>query len=289
MSRRWDAAPREARHPLAVPSRNNLLNQQLESGPANSDDTSPRTVPQVRHMVRCIPVSLWDIYLGFIQKCLSLRKYVNCHPLAQLGLPLPTAVFDKFQYLHFSLALECSRLNRGSLTMEQSSRLALQKEPGPHPGRVPSAVTLNLSVESQAFTSFVLRSSTTASAPRVSGVFRRWQCVRHFPALLPSGMWTEGGEVLPTAEAAWQNSLSRCPKENNWSTTFCYGLEEWSRADEAHVAGDQKSFGQTVFRSINKSVWVTLQISSLGWLQGPVCKTWPGLWCLYWKSVIYCP
>lgn len=204
MSRRWDAAPREARHPLAVPSRNNLLNQQLESGPANSDDASLRVVPQVRHMVRCIPVSLWDIYLGFIQKCLSLRKYVNCHPLAQLGLPLPTAVFDKFQYLHFSLALECSRLNRGSLNMEQSSRLALQKEPGPHPGRVPSAVTLNLSVESEAFTSFVLRSSTTAGAPRVSGVFRRWQCMWHFPALLPGGMWTEGGEILPTAEAAWQ-------------------------------------------------------------------------------------
>lgn len=157
MQRRW-----EARHPLVVPSRNNILNQALESGPANSDDASPRAVPQVRHTARCIPASRWDIYLGFIQKCLSLRKYVNCHPLAQLRLPLPTAVFDKFQYLHFSLALECSRLNRGSLNMEQSSRLALQKEPGPHPGRIPSAVTLNLSAESEAFTSFVLRSSTTA-------------------------------------------------------------------------------------------------------------------------------
>lgn len=135
----WNAALRDQRHPLAVPSRDKLLNHPAESGPANS--RGHFALPQVRRMASCLPVYPWHIYLGFIQKCLSLRKYVNCHPLAQLGLPLPTAAFDKIQYLHFSLALKCSRLNRGNLNMEQSSRLALQKEPGPRPGRVPRPVT----------------------------------------------------------------------------------------------------------------------------------------------------
>lgn len=80
-----------------------------------------------------------------------------------------------------------------------------------------------------------------------------------------AGRNVDGGRgSIAHSGSSLTNSLSQCPKENNWSTTFCYGLEEWNRADEAHVAGDQKSFGQTVFRSINKSVWVTLQISSLG-------------------------
>lgn len=51
---------------------------------------------------------------------------------SQFWLRLPTAVCDKFQYLHFSVALKRSRLNRGSLNMEQSSRLVLQKESVPH-------------------------------------------------------------------------------------------------------------------------------------------------------------
>lgn len=52
---------------------------------------------------------------------------------SQFWLWLPTAVCDKFQYLHFSVALKCSRLNRGSLNMEQCSCLVLQKGSVPHP------------------------------------------------------------------------------------------------------------------------------------------------------------
>lgn len=58
--------------------------------------------------------------------------------------PAPTAVLDKFQYLHFSVAPKCSRLNRGRLNMEQSSCFVLQKETVPHPQNILSTVTWSL-------------------------------------------------------------------------------------------------------------------------------------------------
>lgn len=111
-----------------------------------------------------------DIYLRFIQKCFSQLKYVNCHLPASLT-PAPTTVLDKFQYLHFSVASKCSRLNRGRLDMEQSSCFVLQKETVPHPQNIWSAITWILSMEFEAFTSSVLLLSK-CKVLRVSGVLQ---------------------------------------------------------------------------------------------------------------------
>lgn len=72
--------------------------------------------------------------------CFQQSKYVNCH-LPLVLTPVPTAVPDKFQYLHFSMPSKCSRLNKGRMNRVQSSCFVLQRETVPHPQNIWSAVT----------------------------------------------------------------------------------------------------------------------------------------------------